>query len=76
MNGNSPAAQDYGQALDWHVDRALRNSPEDPRAFFEWALDTVAEGGGSVPDLLIEFTEKLTCRDEFETGIARRVGMA
>lgn len=74
MNGNSPAAQDYGQALDAAVDRELRHAPEEPRAFFEWVLEVLIDGGEKADDVLNELSETLCGKDAFNEGIAKRAG--
>lgn len=74
MNGNSPAAQDYGQALDAAVDRAIRYAPEGSREFFEWVLEVLADGGADTDDVLNELSETLCGKDAFNEGIAKRAG--
>lgn len=74
MNGNDPRSQDYGQALDAAVDRALRHAPEQPREFFEWVLEVLIDGGETADDVLNDLAERLCGRDAFNEGIAKREG--
>ena len=74
MNGNSPAAQDYGQALDAAVDRAIRHAPKGDREFFEWVLEVLTDGGADTGEVLSELASGLLTHEAFDEGIAKREG--
>ena len=74
MNGNSPSAQDYGQALEAAADRAIRYAPEGNREFFEWVLEVLADGGADADDVLGNLAADLLTHEAFNEGIAKREG--
>lgn len=74
MNGNDARSQDYGQALDAAVDRAIRHAPEGNREFFEWVLEVLADGGADTGEILSELGSGLLTHEAFDEGIAKREG--